>query len=347
MTHLTPLVAAARTDPSAYAAIVDRFQDAAFATAYARLGCAQQAREVAQEALLEGWVRLETLRVDEAFTSWFRRIVFKQIDRVTRRKSLSLVPLHAIALPGVVPRDTAEAQQLRDRITAGLDQLSEPLRTTFTLFYLAGWPITEIAAWLQIPPGTIKKRLHTARRRLQADMEDVMTDYLTRARPSADGRMARQIQLYIAARSGDLDATTTLLAADPGLVNAPETVDLSDPAVFLLVGGASGHHPLHLAASFGHATVAAELIRQGAAVNATSRGGLTPLHTAAQLGHTAVVSALLAGGADRNATHDGGLTALHIAAIRGDATIAAALLDAGADPTVAGRGGRTPAHWAS
>jgi ankyrin repeat protein len=66
--------------------------------------------------------------------------------------------------------------------------------------------------------------------------------------------------------------------------------------------GESNVTPLHLAAFYGHAQIAEELLKAGADVNAGGyRHNDTPLHVAALHGHANVVKMLLAHGADANA----------------------------------------------
>lgn len=80
-------------DADAYAEIVRRFQDMAVGYAYALLSDFQLAEDAAQEAFLEAYRQLYTWREPAAFPGWFRRIVFKQCDRITRRRSIAIAQL--------------------------------------------------------------------------------------------------------------------------------------------------------------------------------------------------------------------------------------------------------------
>ena len=53
----------------------------AYAGAYAMVGDAQLAEDVAQEAFMEAYLNLPKLR-EACFPGWFRRIIFKQGDRL-------------------------------------------------------------------------------------------------------------------------------------------------------------------------------------------------------------------------------------------------------------------------
>lgn len=79
------------TDPSAapaerheaFGELVLRFQDMAFACAYAVLGDSYLAEDVAQEAFVVAWQKLDQLRDPNAFAGWLKRIVLTQCNRLT------------------------------------------------------------------------------------------------------------------------------------------------------------------------------------------------------------------------------------------------------------------------
>src|SRR5437870_13809228 len=94
MTSLEGLIHnASKGDADAYEVIVRRFQDMAVGYGYSILRDFQLAEDAAQEAFLEAYRNLDKLREPAAFPGWFRRIVFKQCDRITRNRSFALVPL--------------------------------------------------------------------------------------------------------------------------------------------------------------------------------------------------------------------------------------------------------------
>jgi DNA-directed RNA polymerase specialized sigma24 family protein len=64
----------------------------AVAYAYSLLGDFQLAEDAAQEAFIQAYRDLKTLREPLAFSSWLRRIVFNYCDRITRKKRVETVP---------------------------------------------------------------------------------------------------------------------------------------------------------------------------------------------------------------------------------------------------------------
>ena len=109
-----------------------------------------------------------------------------------------------------------------------------------------------------------------------------------------------------------------------------------------------GETPLHEAAYYGRATIAATLIAAGANVNAKEREGRTPLYEAVDRGHASAASVLLAAGADIDAKDNYGYAPLHHAfSDLGNASVAFVLLAAGAEVNVRANDGDTPLHLAA
>jgi uncharacterized protein len=105
-----------------------------------------------------------------------------------------------------------------------------------------------------------------------------------------------------------------------------------------------GWTPLHLAAFFGHADLAAALLKRGASVDARSTNAMrnTPLHAAVAGRRIEVIRLLLARNADVNARQEGGWTALHGAAQNGDRDAVEALLAHGADANARAENNQAP-----
>ena len=138
-----------------------------------------------------------------------------------------------------------------------------------------------------------------------------------------------ELNIYEAAAVGDSGRVQQWLGDDAGLLNSFSK---------------DGFSPLALAAFFGNAEVANDLIARGADVNAASQNpmGVRPLHSAAAGRHLEIVRALIAAGANVKATQQQGYTALHSAANNGDAEMVRFLLAHEADRDARSAGGQTP-----
>jgi RNA polymerase sigma-70 factor (ECF subfamily) len=77
----------------------------------------------------------------------------------------------AAAVPAAQPaqldvEETAVQNQFRARLFAAIDALPEKQRIVVVLAGIEGYDLGEVAALLELPEGTVKSRLHAARRRL-------------------------------------------------------------------------------------------------------------------------------------------------------------------------------------
>ena len=179
----------------AFAELVVRFQDMAFACAYAVLGDSFLAEDVAQDSFVMAWQKLDQLREAEAFPGWFKRIVLSQCNRLTRGKRLQIVPLEMGVENPTLERDphkVAEQSQMLNRVLEGISALPENERMVTTLFYVDGYTQTDIGQFLEVPVSTVNKRLYSARQRLKGSVE-LLKDDLQNRRPSRDRNFSDRV----------------------------------------------------------------------------------------------------------------------------------------------------------
>src|SRR5262245_31750420 len=94
MQTVEELITRAQTgDKAAYEIILQRFEKMAFNYAYSLLGDHDMAEDARQDAFLDAWCDLMSLRNPASFPAWFRKIVYRQsIDYIRGRRMLT-VPL--------------------------------------------------------------------------------------------------------------------------------------------------------------------------------------------------------------------------------------------------------------
>ena len=98
MEELELLISRAQAgDLDAYGGIVQQFQDMAVGYAYSILGDFHLAEDAVQEAFIEAYPILSKVYGPVAFPGWFRRIIFKHCNRLTRGKRDELMPLETMA----------------------------------------------------------------------------------------------------------------------------------------------------------------------------------------------------------------------------------------------------------
>jgi RNA polymerase sigma factor (sigma-70 family) len=178
--------------------IVMRFQDLAYGCAYAVLRDFWLAEDVAQEAFISAWQKLDQLRQPEAFPGWFRQIVLNECHRLTRGKKLQFVPLGSglAATAGTTPSDPlalAEQLELKEKLREAITALPDHERLITTLFYINEYSQKEISAFVELPVSTVVKRLYSARQRLKQRMIEMFKDDLQQHRPSRNETFADQV----------------------------------------------------------------------------------------------------------------------------------------------------------
>jgi|GEM_PF-578070 len=311
MDDLTELVFRAQQgELAAYAELVQRFRRMALAYAYARLGDAQLAEDVVQEAFLQAYFDLPRLHAPLAFATWLRRIVFKYCDRLTRRKHHPTVPLdeaNAIVNAQSEPLHLVEQGELRSELLAAISALPARERESVLLCDLGGHSQREVAAFLGVPLTTVRKRLQTARARLRRLLQSDAGARSGTPTPLDIASLARAFQgvsrmedetgfveaitaAITAVKGGDTNQLTTLLAAHPALAHA------RSPDGRSLLGHLTDY-PAHVAT--GPALVQT-LVAAGASVDDLALNtpqGETPLQWAVSANDVVVAAALLTAGA--------------------------------------------------
>lgn len=218
----------------AYSTVVRRFQDMAVGYAYGVLGDFHLAQDAAQEAFIQAYLDLSKLHETAAFPGWFRKIVFTQCNRITRRKQLDTVGISdTIQVPDASqnPDDHIEIQEQKDQILAAIQSLPENERIVITLYYINEFTQPEIAAFLDLPETTINNRVYNARKQLKKELMTMTQEKLKAHRPSNDEGFVKKLSEMIAAieavRTGNITKLKSLIEQNPDLIKTrtDKTVD--------------------------------------------------------------------------------------------------------------------------
>jgi RNA polymerase sigma-70 factor, ECF subfamily len=177
--ELTPLVVLAQSgDREAFGILFERFERHIYAIAFRRLGNHEEAQELTQEVFIQALLKLEQLRVPEAFAGWLRAITHRMaINYVMRDKHFNTVEadwLDSGCSDVATPLDDAINQEEAVVVRKGLQQLGDLDRQTLEAFYVKGQSLLEMSDEFSAPLGTIKRRLHVARKRLAKEVEELV-----------------------------------------------------------------------------------------------------------------------------------------------------------------------------
>lgn len=163
-------------DSAAVAELFRRYWRAARATAYGVTGDLSLAEDAASDALYAAFKGLQSLKDNQRFAPWLRTIVVRTARHLmTSRSKKKSVELKT--LPDAQPQSPSanlEQHELITLIHEAVANLSETLREAISLFYFENYSIEEAARFLDIPPGTFKRRLHDGRHRLKNAAEQIL-----------------------------------------------------------------------------------------------------------------------------------------------------------------------------
>ena len=164
------LVAEARGgDDLAFARLVGRYRDVAFAYAYISLQHRDEAEDIVQEAFLRAFVSLSRLQTTRCFAAWLMQIVRNLCnDAGRRRRNYPSVPLDD-SWPDGGPTPEMfliETERARE-VSKAVADLPEHLRVPLLMHHVSRRTYREIALALGIPETTVAGRIATALLRLR------------------------------------------------------------------------------------------------------------------------------------------------------------------------------------
>ena len=146
--------------------------DATYRLSFAIIGDEQDANDATQETFVAAWRRIMDLRDPDRFDAWLQRIAVnaaRMTLRARRRRRVREIPSGDVAALAEVAEGAAPAERSDAEILgSALGRLPIDQRTLLVLHHLEGRGLAELAEILEIPVGTVKSRLHTARQALEA-----------------------------------------------------------------------------------------------------------------------------------------------------------------------------------
>lgn len=162
------VLSAQKGDNTAFAELVRRYRTAAYAAAYAHLHDHDEAEDATQDALLAAYEEISALKHPGKFGSWLCAIASrKAIRRWTQKKSSTEDAISERLQSEYDVWKALDAGELSRAISGLVAELSQMHREAIVLYYFQGYKIAEIAKFLDVPTGTVKRRLHDAREKLK------------------------------------------------------------------------------------------------------------------------------------------------------------------------------------
>ncbi len=185
------LVAAAKAgDTAALGSLVERYQDLVCAIAYARLGDFDNAEDIAQDAFVASFEKLQLLRSPSKYRAWLAQITRRLCTDWRRaegyRNALAdrLQPLRQLENTDT-PEEILTAKEQRAIIARAVSRLPVAAREALVLYYFRGCSAAETAHALGVSESAVLKRLQRARRKIRDYLAREVETGLKRSRPAS------------------------------------------------------------------------------------------------------------------------------------------------------------------
>ena len=165
-------------DSAAYAELVERYQHRLLGLLIHACGCRELAEDMAQEAFVRAYRKLDLFSGDSQFFTWLARIAMNLLASDRRKKRLENQTSREgfeVAMDSVGdearPDELAELNETQRCVRQALDMLDHDRRTLILLRDFDGMDYAEIARALDLPIGTVRSRLHRARLELKSILQ--------------------------------------------------------------------------------------------------------------------------------------------------------------------------------
>ena len=155
---------------AAFDTLVLRYQDRLFNTLARLMGSSDDALDIAQDAFVQAYVKLDTFKETAAFYTWLYRIAFNlAMSHGRKRRPLTIMDTDDTtrniepASTAISPSEPLESAERVAGVQAAIHDLADEHRQVVVLRELEGCDYEQIADILEIPIGTVRSRLFRAR----------------------------------------------------------------------------------------------------------------------------------------------------------------------------------------
>lgn len=171
-------------DMNALGELFEIYKNESFKYAYLISGSKHASEDIVQEAFISCYNNVKSLKNPKLFKSWF----FKMLTRIAWRyakKDKRLLPVDNIFEKADEESiDTSIEQYLRreenNNLRAEIERLDLKQKTVIVLYYFNGLTVKEIAKIMGCFEGTVKSRLHSARKKLKGNLIKCEDEYNNR-----------------------------------------------------------------------------------------------------------------------------------------------------------------------
>ena len=216
-------------DDAAFGTLVEKYQKSVHTLVWRKIGDYHYAEDIMQDAFLQAYKKLSTLKNPNQFAGWLYVIANRLcIDWMRKQKwmqeqkivtqSLEDTPIEEIEKSSYTrhvsaQRQTESTERCNAIVKKLLEKLPESERTVVMLYYLDEMSTKEIGKFLGMSVNTIASRLHRARKRLQVDQELLVQEILDDVQLSEN--LKENIVKHLESIRGKFDSFIAQAKSDP------------------------------------------------------------------------------------------------------------------------------------
>jgi len=156
-------------DRKAYAALVKRYYRHVFLVCMGILGNVHDAEDIAQDAMLKGFLEIKKLRDGSQFNPWVTRIAKNMCINMARREECSR---KAIEEKATQPNETTTQN---NSIQQAIEKLPQETRLPLLMYYFDGQSVKTVAEKLDISTAGVYAKLRTATKQLHEILKGDLT----------------------------------------------------------------------------------------------------------------------------------------------------------------------------
>lgn len=169
---MEPIEALKRGEAEAIHWLVDSFSQRLLKAATLMLGDQHLAEDAVQDCLIDAISHLSDFRGDASIYTWLYTILLRRCQRQKKRR-FSQVVRSPEEMGRLLPVETCSGDSgERWILRKVIKSLNYKYREVIVLFYYEEFSINEIAELLNEPEGTVKSKLHRARKKLRNLLEE-------------------------------------------------------------------------------------------------------------------------------------------------------------------------------
>ncbi len=165
-------------DVTAYAKLVEKYQNMAYTLALSITKNNEDAEEVAQDAFLKAFKKINTFKGKSKFSTWLYQIIYRTALSKVRIKKHIHQPINEdhdknINLP-IYENSHLEDDDKKKWLTIAISQLKEEEAFLLILYYYKELSIEELVETTSLSESNVKVKLHRARKSLYLKLQKLM-----------------------------------------------------------------------------------------------------------------------------------------------------------------------------